>query len=179
MAIEDVKDYKYILHKFGKDVVAGRCDWVKNAIEEYLFQESLNERAYVSESILFHVIIDYYVDIDRLKEFQDIETTNTIKIYSYLIFWILRHKPIQIDQKTDESIAFLNEDFCAEFLRSFLFDNPANVPIREEKAEVINDFLDTLLYYFKYRDYSAKSIEMMIIAFEAGRGYQFSVDHPI
>lgn len=179
MELDSNKDYLYILNKFGREVVSDRCNWVNLSIEEYLKQENLEDKAFISEPILYHVIIDYYVDIDRLKDFQGIEITNSIKVFSYLVFWILRHKPIQIKREADERLAFINEEFCTEFLRSFLFDNPANIPIRSEKAEAVNEFLDTMEYYFKYRDYSAKSIEMMLIAFEAGRGYQFSADNQI
>ena len=37
--------------------------------------------------------------------------------------------------------------------------------------------METMLYFFEYRDYSAKNIEMMILAFNAGRAYQYSVDY--
>ena len=48
---------------------------------------------------------------------------------------------------------------------------------RSNKKDVVDNFVGTLLYYFKYREYSAKNIEIMLLAFEAGRGYQYSVDH--
>lgn len=48
--------------------------------------------------------------------------------------------------------------------------------ILDNQKETVDNFVDTLLYYFKYRDYSAKSIEIIILAFGAGRGYQYSVD---
>ena len=53
---------------------------------------------------------------------------------------------------------------------------PENCAILNNQREVVDNFIGTLLYYFKYRDYSAKNIELIILAFQAGRGYQYSVD---
>ena len=163
MSSDNAKDYKYIISEFGEDVIKGRANWLKELMDAYIRQESLEDKVYISETIFTHVIIDYFADIERLKKFH----------------WILRHKPIQIQEKITEEFefTFVNEKFCVELLRSFLFDDPANIPIRQESSESINDFINTMLYFFKYRNYSAKSIELVLIAFKAGRGYQFSVDH--
>lgn len=171
------KTYDYIVKHFGESVIADRYDWLYGMLKEYIESRDLGEKTYISEDILNHVIIDYYVDIYRLKDFQDIEHTNHSKIFSYLSFWCLRHKPIQLLCLDMEKDVFINEQFVAEMLRMMLFDNPSNIAILKEKSEDIKEFLETLEYYFKYRDYSAKGIEMIILAFMAGRGYQYSVDH--
>ena len=176
MKTEESNNYRYILEEFGSDVVEKRTNWLKELMDSYMRQENLEETAFVSEEILFHVIIDYFADIYRLKSFHGINKTNLIKIYAYTTFWILRHKPIQLKYSISEDYVFINELFCTELIRSFLFDNPSDVAIRNEDSQNINDFINTLLYYFKYRDYSAKSIELMLTAFNAGRGFQKSVD---
>lgn len=174
--IEVSETYQYLVEEFGKDVIAGRFNWLYALIEEFLESRNMKESAFISDDILNHVVIDYYVDIYRLKDFQNIEWTNTAKIYSYTTYWLLRHKPIQLKSLGMEENVFINELFVTELLRSFLFDSPANVVIVPEKEEDIKEFLDTLLYFFKYRDFSAKGIEMIILAFCAGRGYQYSYD---
>lgn len=50
----------------------------------------------ISSNALDHVVVDYFVDIDRLKDFQNIQLTYESKIYAYLAFWLLRHKPLQL-----------------------------------------------------------------------------------
>lgn len=128
--------------------------------------------------MLKHVLIDYFVDIDRLKDFSKIKKANDSKIYAYICFWLLRHKPLQINQQSDtQSLVFVNEEFVAHLLRSYLFSTPDSVPVMNNKKEEVDSFVSTLLYYFKYREYSAKSIEIIILAFLAGRGYQYSVDY--
>lgn len=169
--------YDGVLDYFGEEKISDRFDWINGLLCQYIRQEQLEDFAFVSERILNHVIIDYFTDIYRLKEFQNIEKTNTTKIYAYLTYWLLRHKPIQLSDKAREEHVFINEKFCTEFIRAYVFDNPANIPILMQSSEQIDEFLKSLLYYFKYRDISPKVIELMLLAFNAGRGYQFSVDN--
>lgn len=172
------KGYQYLIDIFGKEKIASRFDYINNLLKDYIVQKHYNGRLIVSQNIVEHIIIDYFVDIDRLKEFQEIENTNEIKIYAYLAYWILRHKPLQMvynDEQDD--LVFVNEEFVADFLCSFLFSDPENVPYTEEQKEKIDDFIKTLRYHFAYRGYSAQNIELMLLAFNAGRGYQYSVDY--
>lgn len=55
----------------------------------------------VNKSLLWQSIIDYTVDIRRLKDFHvGIDHENERKVRSYLMFWFLRHKPIQVTGET-------------------------------------------------------------------------------
>ena len=170
--------YEYIIARFGEDKVLARSSWLYDLLQDYIEIKGLGDRVDISEDILKHVLIDYFVDIDRLKEFADISKANDSKIYAYTCFWMLRHKPLQVKNMSDcQDLVFVNEDFVANLLRGYLFSNPENVPIMNNVREDVDNFVSTLVYYFKYRDYSAKSIEMIILAFGAGKGYQYSVDH--
>ena len=102
------------------------------------------------------------------------------KIYAYLSYWILRHKPLQIVVKENVAdVVFVNEEFVGYLIRSYLFSEPKNVPILENVREVVDNFVDTMIYFFQYREYTAKNIEIMILAFQAGCGYQYSVDYQV
>lgn len=172
-------DYKDLFDG-SEEKIASRYDWLYGQMIEYLKMQDLQDKVYISEDILNHVIIDYFVDIKRLKEFhKQIKYTNTTKIYAYLAFWILKRKPFQLKETACDNVVFVNESFVAEFLRCFMFDNPSNVVILKEHEQIITEFLDTLIYYFKYRDFSAKGIEILLLAFNAGKGYQYSYDHRI
>lgn len=170
--------YRYIIDKFGEDKIILRSEWLYSLLEDYIKSENLQERVGISKDILKHVIVDYFVDIDRLKSFAGIPKVNDSKIYSYTSFWVLRHKPLQVLKLQEQSgLAFVNEDFVSHMLRGYLFSKPENVPILNNKQEEVDLFVSTLVYYFKYREFSAQSIEMLLLAFVAGRGYQYSVDH--
>lgn len=175
---EEVEGYQYILEKFGDEKVTSRAKWLFGLLEDYLVAEELTDKVSISQSVLKHVLVDYFVDIDRLKDFANISRANDSKIYAYTCFWLLRHKPLQIIQQFDnQKLVFINEEFVAHLLRSYLFTEPNDVPILNNRKEEVDNFTTTLLYYFKYREYTAKSIEMIILAFMAGRGYQYSADY--
>lgn len=59
--------------------------------------------------------------------------------------------------------------FYLPFGEKLSFSEPKNIPILDNQCEKVDNFVDTLLYYFQYREYSAKNIEIMILAFQAGR----------
>ena len=174
----ELKDtYNFIIDHFGEDKIVSRYQWIYDLMEDYINAEELQEKVYISEDILNHVIIDYFVDTYRLKDFQDIKYTHDSKIYAYMIYWLLRHKPLQIKREDAEELVFVNEKFAAEILYAYLFKEPNNVSILNSQKESMENFTETLFYFFKYRDYSAKNIEMIILAFLAGRAYQYSVDN--
>lgn len=171
-------NYVYLVEKFGAEKISSRYDWLNLLLNDFLSKKGYAGDVIVSQDILKHVIVDYFVDIDRLKDFQEIEKVHASKIYAYLVFWILRHKPLQIiTEKGKGHLSFINEDFAGYLIRSYLFSEPENVPILESKKEMVDSFVKTMLYYFQYREYSAKSIELMILAFQAGCAYQYSADH--
>lgn len=173
----DKKDtYQFIIDHFKEERIRSRYDWLSELMDMYIKREEIEDDVYVSGAILDHVVIDYFVDIYRLKEFQEIEKVHESKIYAYTIAWTLRHKPIQVNSNSHKDHLYINEKFAADLLKSYLFDKPKDVSILQDQREAYDNFGETLLYYFKYRDYSAKSIEMIILGFQAGRAYQYSAD---
>ena len=174
----DSGNYKYLVKRFGGEEISSKYEWLYNLMNDYISAKGYQDKVLISHDVLSHVIVDYFVDVDRLKEFQEIERMHPSKIYAYISFWLLRHKPMQIvvAEKVGE-LAFINEEFACYLVRSYLFSEPENIPILDNQCEKVDNFVDTLLYYFQYREFSAKNIEIMILAFQAGRGYQYSVDH--
>lgn len=177
--LDELSSYKYLVDKFSANKISSRYDWLNKLLTDYISKKGYQDKVIISEDILKHVIVDYFVDIDRLKEFQDIELVHPSKIYAYLSFWLLRHKVLQLIVPTEAAdLAFVNEEFVCYFIRSYLFSEPENVAILDNKKECVDNFISTLLYHFQYRDYSAKNIELVILAFQAGCGYQYSADYP-
>ena len=171
-------NYKYLVHKFGEEKILSRYEWLYNMMADYIDFRGYQDKVMISHDVLNHVIVDYFVDVDRLKEFQEIEKIHPSKIYAYISYWLLRHKPMQIAaEECAGEVVFVNEEFVCHLMRSYLFSEPDDIPILENQREKVDNFVATLLYYFQYREYSAKNIEIMILAFQAGRGYQYSADH--
>lgn len=175
---EEVQGYQYILDRFGEEKVKSRSEWLYDQLNDYIDSRNITDKVIISRNVLKHVLVDYFVDIARLKDFSEIPRANDTKIYAYTCYWLLRHKPIQLIQQGDvPELVFINEEFVSCLLRSYLFSDPDNIPIVNSRKDSVDSFVSTMLYYFKYREYSAKTIEMIILAFSAGRGYQYSVDY--
>lgn len=122
---------------------------------------------YISDRLVTHVVMDYFSDIARLKEFHSIERTNKFKILSYELYWWLKRKPIQLVGDCTEDLVFINEKFAISLVVDF-FSNELLSIKPPTGIQSINSFIDTLYYYFKYRHYTAQDIEIMLLAFKAG-----------
>ena len=141
--------YGFIVDYFTEEKIQSRYAWLYNLMQSYLEAEKIQDKVYISEDILNHVIIDYFVDIYRLKEFQDIETTHDSKIYAYLISWILRHKPLQIPkenaEKSDNAIRIVrkiidvdNLNVIAENINKYKEENSASILIITHYPHILN-----------------------------------------
>lgn len=123
---------------------------------------------------LGYVLIDYFEDVRRLKEFHKCNHINSIKIIAYLSYWLVKRKVIS-PLRNDKDLLYLNELFVVSMIGTFLSstDKPSVI---EEKKEGLNSFRETLFYYLKYRVHDAHDMEMIITAFFAGRIYQSEND---
>ena len=137
---------------------------------DFLKSNELEEIAYIHEMALTHAIMDYFSDIQRLKDYQQIEHVNEIKIKAYETFWLLKRKPLQLKRQIeDDKFLYVNEKFLLTRLSSFMLEDDINMPIVGEKGIAFKNFLNTLYYYMKFRRCDAQSIELMLLAFKAGR----------
>lgn len=170
-------NYEEIIEHFGKDKIMKRY----NALEEYMnifIQRSeYKESVFVSYSLLNQAIIDYFADIDRLKNFHKIERVNFIKVHAYSAYWLLRRKPIQIrvDDNEDTELAFINENFVASYLMQFLRGEQKGVVIKKEDRLEYDEFVSNLKYVLRYRMVTPQSIETILEGYNAGRIFERSV----
>lgn len=162
--------YDELVAVVGQDVISSRIQQISQEMLDFLKINNLEEIAYVHEMALTHAIMDYFSDIQRLKDYQQIEHVNEIKIKAYETFWLLKRKPIQLKgQIQDDKFLYVNEKFLLTRLTSFMLDDEINRPIVGEKSIAFKNFLNTLYYYLKFRRCDAQSIELMLLAFKAGQ----------
>lgn len=149
---------------YGKDIILERASYWYQMAEKVIESLGLNGKAYINRRLLIHKLTNYFADIDRLKDFHAIERANKIKIFSYGVFWLLRNSPIQIkDENVPGSKLFINETLAALVL------------IVEFLPEKYSDkirccYLEDLRYFFKYRIYTAQTIESQVTALLMGAG---------
>ena len=121
---ETERDYRYILEKVGPEK----------------FRERLDE------------MLDYYADIFRLKEFHDIQYVRTEKIFAYTAAWIVKRKPLQFIHDTDEEKdIFVNERFAVFLLLNECLLCGEKRFVAKENKQKLDEYIDLLLYYLKYR----------------------------
>ena len=163
-------NYDELIDCIGEEVIESRIYQISQEMLDFLKNNDLEEVAYIHEMALSHAIMDYFSDIQRLKDYQKIEHINDIKIKAYETFWLLKRKPIQLKKQIeDDRMLYVNEKFLLTRLTSFMLDKDINMPIIEEKATALRNFLNTLYYYLKFRRCDAQSIELMLLAFRAGQ----------
>ncbi len=164
------RDYKELIKKVGEDDFQSRLEELTRLIDTFLQEAGFNDYAACNERILYHVLLDYYSDIFRLEEFHEIAHPKTDKITAYLIYWILRRKPIQfLCFSEDEKDIFVNERFACTLLLNECLLEDNDYKLNKTVLEKADAYLDLILYYFKYRPYNAQVIELLIESFKMGR----------
>jgi hypothetical protein len=111
--------------------------------------------------------MNYFVDILRLKNFHEIKRVHKVKVYAYSIFWLLRASPVQILNNDMSCTPHINEKIAVWVISSLVLRRKPSPAIDEE---TLKHYEDEIFYFFKYRHYTAQSIEMMIASLYVGRG---------
>lgn len=164
------EDYKDILKDFGSEVVQSRIDQILEEMKLFLTTYGFDDDVRIDLPSLTHAVMDYFSDIQRLKNYQKIEHVNSAKIKAYETFWILKRHPLSVVCDTDDDkYTFINEKFLVMRLSSYLMGDNIDKPIVGNNRAVFDNFLGVLLYHLKYRDCSAQAMELMILSFEAGK----------
>ncbi len=136
-------------------------------IQDVLEALQIMDYVNINTDLLGQAVLDYFEDIDKLKVYEKIDRTNVDKIYSYETYWLLKRKPIQI---TDDNIDFkyihINEKVCLFILMAKMLKE-AGKDYNDSNSKM-HPFIDLLFYNFKYRQFTQKSLELMVSAFICG-----------
>lgn len=135
----------------------------------YIEASGFKGKVLVNDFILGYALVDYFEDIRRLKDFHHIPHINSIKLVAYMAYWLLRRKPLQVVDGEKE-LLYVNERFVLAYVLEFL--NDGQIHILERDNDGLKAFTESLFYYFKYRQFNAQAIEMIILGFFAGQIYQ-------
>ena len=162
-------NYSGLLEEFSEDVIRSRYAFLYKECMEFLKSQKLESEVRLDEVLLMHAVLDYFSDVSRLKKFHHIHHINETKVIAYETFWLLRRKPLQVvTQRQDDFLAFINEKFVFSRLAAFLVGNRKDQVLREQDKKAFMNYLDTLYYFLKYRQYDPKMLELMLLGFRAG-----------
>lgn len=170
-------DYEEIIEHFGKEKLVERYNTIEQYMMAFIERSGYKDKIVVINSILNQALIDYFADIDRLKNFHRIDHVNFIKIHAYSAYWILRRKPLQVikDDDEDMELAFVNENFVASYLMRFLRGDNHGVVIKEEDRSEYNEFVNNLKYVLRYRVITPQMLETILESYTAGRIFERSI----
>lgn len=170
-------DYEEILKHFGKEKIMDRYNTLENYINIFIERKNYQDKVKISYGLLNQAIIDYFADIDRLKNFHRIDKINYVKIHAYSAYWLLRRKPIQIicDDDEDMELPFVNENFVASYLLQFLRGDNKGVVIKKADRLYYEEFVENLKYVLRYRMVTAQTLETILESYSAGRIFERSI----
>lgn len=79
-----------VVRYFGEDVIKDRFKYMYDKMTEYINVRKLNATLVINTSILHQMIMNYFTDVYRLKEFHHIANINKTKINAYELYLLLR-----------------------------------------------------------------------------------------
>ena len=141
-------------------------------MNKFVTEFGLDKKVVVLGRPLKQALVDYFVDIERVKTFHKITNINVAKIYAYTAYWLLKRKPIQVIQPFN-GCEYVNELFVTAFLASSFSAQKGINNVQKNKNPVFQEFHDLIFYNLKYRTISQQSLELMLEAFFCG--YDFSI----
>jgi hypothetical protein len=153
----------------GKEKIESRAEHLHTIIERFLITYGYTSaQVLLNQKMLESMILDYFADVARLKDFHDNKYINKVKIHAYIAYWFLRRKPLQALLE-DEALVYVNEEFVYFYLVQLLPDEGKPSPHTVKETEF---FFHTLWYHLRYRKCDAQALELMLLAFEAGQQYE-------
>ncbi len=166
---KETSTYAEMVKEIGISKFEERFEELKKTADEFIKQAGYQNHVQCNERILMTVLLDYWADIFRLKDFHVIEKARTEKIFAYLIAWIIRRKPLQFIHYTDlEKDIFVNERFALFLLLNECLLCGERKFVRREDMKKLDDYMEMVLYYFKYRECNPQVVELMIESFKMG-----------
>lgn len=162
-------EYSTMVQEIGVDKFTERFEELKKTANEFIEEAGYGGHVECNERILLNVLLDYWADIFRLKDFHKIEKARTEKVFSYLIAWIIKRKPLQFIHYTkDEKDIFVNERFALFLLLNECLLSGEKKFVTAESQKQLCTYIEMVLYYFKYRECNPQVIELMIESFKMG-----------
>jgi hypothetical protein len=177
---EDEKEldetYSYILEHYkrigidGEEKIRNRFLFLYNASKDWIDLHRVGEYVGWSTTIIDSIIIDYFADIVRLKEFHKLKITNNIKVAAYTTYWVNRRKPLFYkkepsieDREKNYFLNDVNEWFCLHLMLSMVYDDRIQLDIAEEDHSSYLEFLNALQYNFIYRNITPHMLELALL----------------
>jgi len=165
-------EYKDVIETFSEKRIQDRYHRLLVSAQEFIKEMNYTGHVVCNETLLMLVVLAYFSDIKRLKEFHEIERANDSKIFAYEASWLLKLRPLQIIDSNNQKYTFCNEQFVYSEIQYWLRKNEEKDGATAILHTNLKFFSDTLFYHLTYRNNNPQTLELMLVAFLAGRHYQ-------
>ena len=165
--MERFRDYNYLIDTFSKEVIENRHAFLAKRANRFICESHLEEEVILNHEALNLVVLDYFADIARLKDFSEIEHTNKNKITAYTSYWWLRRKPIQIvgDDLGREELVYINEKFISTLIaKDFLYENAESLLSNQKCIACVQH----IYYHLRFRTYTPQVLELLLMGIDTG-----------
>jgi hypothetical protein len=147
--------------------VTGTYVYLLKMMHLFIKRKGFGGKVIINGRTLKQVAVDFYVDIARIRSFQQKKKTNVEKDDAYKAYWLLRRKALHVVSPFDDC-EFVNEYFVASFLLTVIAYQKGIDEAKKKKNPTWLNFRKLLWRNLKYRHVSQPSLELMIEAFFCG-----------
>ena len=129
-----------------------------------------HEDIFINGRMLIEGVVDFYIDIQRIKAHHPIDNPSEEKDTAYTGYWLLRRKPFQVI-KPFPNCEFVNEYFVTLYFISIVADKSKISGEETRNNPKWRQFCSLLFRSLKYRHVSQQAFELMLMAFYCGFGF--------
>lgn len=167
-------EYDFILDYYTIEDLQERFGvWYSDA-RKFIEKKGLSDRAQINSRRLGYAVCDYFADMIRMKEFHGIDHANLNKVYAYSSYWFLRRQPIQLVSNVEkDSDLYINELFIVNNLVAKMKWHCSHKDIIQKQT--LLEMANLWFYNFKFRVFTAQSLEMAIGSFFTANGNRSTV----
>lgn len=137
--------------------------------ENFYEEKGLEGKVYFCEDIFHDCLIDILVDLERLKDFHNIDRVNYIKLMAYTASWCLKRKLFQIKEGCEKEWIYVNEKFALMLLLQASGCYDANTHYYADEENELLKNIDQMFYHLRYRNTHPQTLELFLIGFESGK----------
>lgn len=163
------ENYKEFLEGANRQKFQNRLQELVDTANRFIEEAGYSGYVECNERIMLNVLLDYWTDVERLQVFHNIERVRTEKIVAYTISWLIRRKPLQfVKFPPEERDIFVNERFAAYLMINECLSDDNKKYVPEQYQYKLDEYIDLVLYYFKYREVNPRVVELAIESFKMG-----------
>lgn len=171
MKSDGVRSYDDLVTAFGPDKIKSRYCFLERCARRFIENRNMKDYIGIHSFLIEEIVLDYFADIKRLKDFHEIERANPIKISAYTAFWVCRRKPLYLTTMVNDDILKnhrdlieINEWFAVSILVSMAFDNRVRIFLNGDDLALWNSLRVHIQYFLVYRIFTPQALELAVSA---------------